>query len=739
VDPPKAKKGRDGGDQVRGRNPELPDAEVLKKNLYARASKWIRRKLGRRAERIFYLFFAALVVLWCVLDAMGKLPQVEKSLEMIPGFSSVSEVVHNQLHPIPKADSARFSVALAHLQNDDDRNMEGFIARALKNFDKPLGVQFLQFDRTITLKDQTDTSEKAGHEQARRYLKESGAQALIWGSAWTANGKSDAQLYYTTAGEGTPSAEAYQPENFKLPVVQRKELTDVLGLVVATQAAGFSVQEGRFIADKLKPFIDRVQLLLNGSTGQDWIAETRARINFLLGNALATFGQQKGEAKPLYDAANAYREALMEWPRERVPLKWARTQHNLGSVLERLGERESSTTLLEEAIAADHEALKELTRERVPFEWAMTLSNLGNALEILGEWKSDSTLLEEAVAAQRDALMELTRERVPLQWAMTQNNLGAALRGLGRWESSTTRLEEAVAADREALKEWTRERVPRDWATAQDNLGGALEALGEQESDSTRLEEAVAAYREALKERTCERVPSDWAATQTNLGIALEALGEQESDSTRLEEAVAAYREALKEWTRERFPLKWAATQNNLGGVLTMLGERESSTTRLEEAVAACHEALKEQTRERRPLEWAGTQNNLGAALEGLGELESGTTRLEEAVAAYHEALREWTRERVPHQWGMTQINLGNVLRILGQRKTQVAPVCESLGHHVAAWEVFSGASPYYASKASEGASKDIVALKELGRSSYEHCLAKYADTLKRMNLALVD
>ena|SRR5713101_3071379 len=108
MDTPKAKKGRDGGDQVRGRSPELPDAEVLKKRLYARAYKWIKRNLGRRAARIFYLFFAALVVLLYVLDAMGKLPQVEKSLEMIPGFSSVSEVVHNQLHilfprPIPPA------------------------------------------------------------------------------------------------------------------------------------------------------------------------------------------------------------------------------------------------------------------------------------------------------------------------------------------------------------------------------------------------------------------------------------------------------------------------------------------------------------------------------------------------------------------------------------------------------------------------------------------------------------
>ena len=47
----------------------------------------------------------------------------------------------------------------------------------------------------------------------------------------------------------------------------------------------------------------------------------------------------------------------------------------------RLGERESGTARLEEAVAAFREALKEWTRERVPLDWAMTQNNLGNALE----------------------------------------------------------------------------------------------------------------------------------------------------------------------------------------------------------------------------------------------------------------------------------------------------------------------------------------------------------------------
>jgi tetratricopeptide (TPR) repeat protein len=127
------------------------------------------------------------------------------------------------------------------------------------------------------------------------------------------------------------------------------------------------------------------------------------------------------------------------------------TQNNLGNALSRLGERESGTARLEEAVAAYRDALQEWTRERVPLQWAGTQNNLGNALSSLGERESGMARLAEAVAAFRDALQERTRERVPLDWAMTQNNLGNALSSLGERESGTARLEEAVAAYRDAL------------------------------------------------------------------------------------------------------------------------------------------------------------------------------------------------------------------------------------------------------------------------------------------------
>jgi hypothetical protein len=58
---------------------------------------------------------------------------------------------------------------------------------------------------------------------------------------------------------------------------------------------------------------------------------------------------------------------------------------------------------LGEAVAAYRAALEERSRDRVPLEWAGTQMNLGNALLALGERESGAAPLDEAVAAYRAA------------------------------------------------------------------------------------------------------------------------------------------------------------------------------------------------------------------------------------------------------------------------------------------------------------------------------------------------
>ena len=65
------------------------------------------------------------------------------------------------------------------------------------------------------------------------------------------------------------------------------------------------------------------------------------------------------------------------------------------------GARESGTARLDEAVAAFRAALEERTRERVPLDWAGTQNNLGNALSMLGARESGTARLAREEGARR--------------------------------------------------------------------------------------------------------------------------------------------------------------------------------------------------------------------------------------------------------------------------------------------------------------------------------------------------
>jgi tetratricopeptide (TPR) repeat protein len=91
---------------------------------------------------------------------------------------------------------------------------------------------------------------------------------------------------------------------------------------------------------------------------------------------------------------------------------------NLGLALWRLGEREEGGGHLEEAVAAYRLALQELTRERVPLQWATTQMNLGNALMKLGEREAGTERLKEAVAAW-DTGLTVVESAWPPEWVQS--------------------------------------------------------------------------------------------------------------------------------------------------------------------------------------------------------------------------------------------------------------------------------------------------------------------------------
>jgi len=355
-------------------------------------------------------------------------------IKKAPGVASVCQWLAEG-NPLPRASGKHFAVVLAQLENDPEGKHQFLIREALN---KISGIEVILIERTISLAgiaNQYD-AKQAAHDRARTMLKEANAQVMIWGSALEAKDvRAPKRLHWTVVQDLplTKSHENYRSSDYDLPELFWQDLGDILRLLATTGAAEFAQRSGQFLADELQGFIPRVRAFLASKTLS---AAQAAAIRMVLADALATYGEQRGDSKALAEAVVAYREALKEYTRERVPLLWATTQHNLGTALWTLGERESGTEKLDAAVVAYREALKERTRERVPLSWAMTQTCLGTALCTLGERESGMEKLDAAVVAYRAALQEYTQERVPLYWAETQTTLQHVLQMLDQRKQS---------------------------------------------------------------------------------------------------------------------------------------------------------------------------------------------------------------------------------------------------------------------------------------------------------------
>ncbi len=357
----------------------------------------IRKEIRQRIYRRFGLpglvilsLLGGVVWTWWNWDDIGKRPGIQPTLAWFSG--------------LPQADPDRFTVVLARLENDDDRQYENLIFEGLnEQFDsqEKNAVQILRFDRTIERRGaDPEASVNDAHQEARAYLEESGADVLIWGSVLVGGDESIPKLYWTPSRDVDRARDwgRYPTEGLELRAVFWTDLVEILQLLVVTHDAEFWSLEGHFVAARLGPFVEKVRTLLT-SRGEGWSEETRARVRRVLAGSLSTLGAQAGTNQPLEEAIVSYRETLKHYTRERAPLQWATTQNNLGSVLRKLGERESETEGLEQAVTAYREALKERTRERVPLQWAMTQYNLGNSRRILGQREKEVALVCEALGS----------------------------------------------------------------------------------------------------------------------------------------------------------------------------------------------------------------------------------------------------------------------------------------------------------------------------------------------------
>ena len=105
-----------------------------------------------------------------------------------------------------------------------------------------------------------------------------------------------------------------------------------------------------------------------------------------------------GSARPLECGLSDGFKAANPWERAKEP--------NLRRYCDLLA---SGTAKLEEAVVAYREALKESTRERVPLDWAKGFGNQGVVLMLLAERRRDAAMAKTALS-QINTAFETTRD-----------------------------------------------------------------------------------------------------------------------------------------------------------------------------------------------------------------------------------------------------------------------------------------------------------------------------------------
>ena len=332
------------------------------------------------------------------------------------------------LLPLPNAKPKSFAISITNLAGDAENQVKHLIMASLAD---AKGVEILDVDRKIDCrKSSREDALQCAQAKARRFAVKTGASIAIWGSVIRNGEQTVPRLHLVSAAGNATRVNHYGPysEDLRLPELFWEDLSHVLTLVVLTEAAAISENVGVYVADRLLPLIERVEAITQSPNNRllpD--SENTSRIRLIVANAKSTYGEQAGDTTRLLEAVTAFRKALTERTRERVPLQWATTQSNLGNALLTIGERENGTTRLDEAVTAFRKALEEYTRERVPLDWAMTQNNLGNALLTIGERENGTTRLDEAVTAFRKALEEFRAAHHEIGTTIVGNNLANVL------------------------------------------------------------------------------------------------------------------------------------------------------------------------------------------------------------------------------------------------------------------------------------------------------------------------
>jgi tetratricopeptide (TPR) repeat protein len=572
--------------------------------------------------------------------------------------------------PYPKLGKweIRVVVAISHLEGDEGHKIEGQLRDALANLDPRLHVTPVILNRTITL---SGRPQGVAHLDAIASVNNTRVESLIWGGVKGVPNAAVGPLYATRFGDYPQFGGAFLPGDFKLPALPTDDLCKVLRLIVATDSAEFMATYKIKFGGALEPVIREVSAIVNDPRKTaGWSADTRARMNLILGIANRTSGVELKSRDSLDAAVAHFQRTLDDWTRDRDPLEWAMAQRNLADALSQQFGLDWHDAPLHPAITAFQNALAVYESRSDRLDAAHVQLGLASGYEVISRYEPGRENVSKAVDHYRAAADGFDPHTYPDDWGEVQLSLANALRVLAFWDKGTKTLDDAMAANKAALTVYSKQSDPIKWAAAQGQLAQCLIQLGEGTSNADDLRQSISLLRQVLDGYPRENSPINWAEFQSALGDALVGLYELDpkSGSEYPQRAAIAFRASLEEFKLEDDPIDWAQAKQGLGNALVQLGNNNSESSDLNEAIAAYGDCLKVYKSDQEPVLWAEAKFGIGTALASLGEQGSGLKYLQQAVQMYREALAVLPEDSPAGIRKDIQDNLNDALDQLHQR-----------------------------------------------------------------------
>ena len=415
----------------------MPDQTAPATDLKSLIVKWVVGHFGTRGI-VLLAIATAIATAWWNWDKLRTLPGIAY-------FVNKRAKRSQKLASLPTPDAGRFAVAEAHLENDTKPEQEDLVVASISESG---AAQTLRFDRTITQQGaNVEQDIKAGHEQARHLLAESGADVLIWGRVLRSGDKAIPQLRWT-ASRKLPLEDRSRrytvTEQLELPQLFLDDLTDMLDLLVLTNGDFVSPSEV-YTRGPIPAFIERVDRLLLSESAK-WPREVGSELSLAFADLCLVYSAKDWKNDEwLKKAEGAYLRGLPQPHEDWMPRGYVHALFNLAQTYSSRGIHLPDSAQLKKAIPL-FRAVATLCSDGRD-NWLESYANLqlGHTLRLVGEEEADAATLQQALDAYADAAYGLDQTHQTELYVSMLFGRAETLQLVARQEQGITSLQAAVS------------------------------------------------------------------------------------------------------------------------------------------------------------------------------------------------------------------------------------------------------------------------------------------------------